>query len=446
MPARWHLTRRDGALWMEGHALPALTERFGSPLHVASAPALRKNAREVHRAFADYPTRAHFSYKTNLVAVVLRVLHEEGIGAEVVDGYELWLAQKLGVRGDDIVFNGPNKSDAELEAAAEADVGLLVLDGLDEIARANAAGDRAGRTLRVGLRLCPDIVPRGMNTSSMTGSRKNQFGIDPAELPEALRRLRASPRLRFRGMHAHIGSGIHDLRSFRRAVNTLLDAQLAAARVGFEPDLLDIGGGLGARHSREFTTFEMLWYLGTGRLPAAPAAAPPDLMRRYATTVIEALDAGVRERGIPRPTLVLEPGRALTSDAQVLLLTVGAVRDRAGIGSFALTDGGAMTVSMMFLSEHHTVMLANRDAPARGVVSVFGRLPSPMDVVYKNLPLPPLRPGDVLAVMDAGAYFTSTATNFGGPRAAVVMVDGEQVTVARRRETWDDLGRIEGLE
>lgn len=445
MPHRWHLTRRDGALWMEGHALPHLTERFGSPLYVASAPALRANCREMIAAFAGYPTRVHFSYKTNLVAGVLRVLHAEGVGAEVVDGYELWLAQKLGMSVEDIVFNGPNKSDAELFAAAEAEVGLLVLDGLDEIPRAQAAADHAGRTLRVGLRLCPDIVPRGMNTSSMTGSRKNQFGIDPAELEEALRRLRASPRLRFRGMHAHIGSGIHDLRSFRRAVGTLLDAQLAATRAGFEPDLLDIGGGLGARHSREFTTFEMLWYLGTGRLPAPPAAAPADLVRRYATAVIEALEEGVRTRGLPRPTLVLEPGRALTSDAQVLLLTVGAVRERAGIGSFALADGGAMTVSMMFLSERHTVLLANRDAPARDVVSVFGRLPSPMDVVYKNLPLPPLVPGDVLAVMDAGAYFTSTATNFGGPRAAVVMVDGEAATIARRRETWDDLGRLEGL-
>jgi diaminopimelate decarboxylase len=144
---------------------------------------------------------------------------------------------------------------------------------------------------------------------------------------------------------------------------------------------------------------------------------------------------------------VLEPGRVVTSDAQVLLLGVGTVRERQGVGRFALTDGGAMTVSMMFLSEWHAVFLANRDAPADGTTSVFGRLPSPMDVVYRRLPVPRLREDDLLAVMDAGAYFTSTATNFGGPRPAVVLIDGGEARVVRRRETFEDLARVEvGLE
>ena len=146
---------------------------------------------------------------------------------------------------------------------------------------------------------------------------------------------------------------------------------------------------------------------------------------------------------LPLPELVLEPGRALVSDAQVLLLTVGAVRERAKIGRFALVDGGAMSVSMMFLSEYHAVLLANRDARATERTSVFGRVPSPMDVVYRNLPLPRLQVGDVLAVMDAGAYFTSTATNFGGPRPAVLLVDGDEVVTVRRRETFADLARVE---
>jgi diaminopimelate decarboxylase len=102
-----------------------------------------------------------------------------------------------------------------------------------------------------------------------------------------------------------------------------------------------------------------------------------------------------------------------------------------------------MTVSMMFLSEHHAVTLANREAPVDGTTSVFGRLPSPMDVVYRRLPTPRLAPGDLLCILDAGAYFTSTATNFGGPRPAVLLIDDGRARVTRRRETPEDLARVE---
>ena len=102
-----------------------------------------------------------------------------------------------------------------------------------------------------------------------------------------------------------------------------------------------------------------------------------------------------------------------------------------------------MTVSLMFLSEYHAVLLANREAPDDGRTSLFGRLPSPMDVVYRNCPLPRLAPGDVIAVMDAGAYFTSTATNFGGPRPGVVLLEGPEARLVRRRETYEDLARVE---
>lgn len=166
-------------------------------------------------------------------------------------------------------------------------------------------------------------------------------------------------------------------------------------------------------------------------------------MGQYAETVRDAVLAGCTRLGLPVPGLVLEPGRAISSDAQLLLLRVGSVRERPGVGRFALVDGGAMTVSMMFLSERHSVLLVNRDAPVDGTTSVFGSLPSPMDVVYRNLPLPALAEGDLLAVMDAGAYFTATATNFGGPRPGVVCLDGGRAAFVRRPETFADLTATE---
>lgn len=448
-PREWGLERLDGRLHLDGVDLVALAQAHGTPLHVASAARLRARCQELRSAFAEYPgeVRVHYSYKTNAAAGILRVLHGEGLRAEVVNDYELWLAGRLGQGGEALVMNGPNKSDEELAAAVRAEVGLLVVDSAAELARVERAAAQAGRVASVGLRVCPDLVPAGMNASSVTGSRRNQFGMDlrGEELTSAIALATRSPHLRARGAMAHIGSGIHDLTAFSREVELLLDVQARLWRAGARPDLLDLGGGLGTRLSRELSTAEMLLYLGTGRLPASPRPGPPDLVRRYGRALSEAVQRGCAARGLPLPTLVVEPGRAVVSDAQVLLLGVGATRERPGVGRFALTDGGAMTVSMMFLSELHAVILANRDPAGlpRAPTSVFGRLPSPMDVVYRNLPLPELRPGDLLAVMDAGAYFSATATNFGGGRPALVLVDGGEARLVVRRETNADLAARE---
>ncbi len=446
-PGLWGLERCQGRLHMDGQDLVALAERLGTPLHVASARILESRYSELRAAFASYPAPVHvcYSYKTNRTAGVLRVLHRLGCGAEVVDEFELRLALQLGLSPEQIVLNGPNKSARELKLAVEHDVGLVVVDGVDEIRRLDALGAAAGRQVPIALRICPDVKPRGMNVSSGTGSRRTQFGLDlrSGEALRAVRETTARSHLRLRGMMAHIGSGIHDLRSVGRSIERLLDLQAAAYRGGAQPDLLDVGGGLGTRRSREFTTWELLRYLGTGRLPQQPSAAPADLVSRYGVTVCEAVTAGCGRRGLEVPELVLEPGRALVSDAQVLLLRVGAIRERPGVGRFALVDGGAMTVSMMFLSEYHSVLLANRDAPLEGATSVFGRLPSPMDVVYRGMPLPRLRANDLLAVMDAGAYFTATETAFGGARPAVVLVEDRCARVIRRRERYEDRVALE---
>lgn len=443
-PGAWGLERHDGRLRLDGCDLPALAAEHGTPLHVVSARALRERVQAFHDAFAGYPgtVRVCFSYKTNRLLGVLRVLHDAGCGAEVVDGLELRLARALGVSSADTVLNGPCKTDDELALAA-AGIGLVVVDGFEEIARLARQAETAGVRVPVALRMCPGVRPRGMNVSSATGARRAQFGFDRrGEFERAVRATLAEPALALRGVMAHVGSGIRDLRAIARAVERLLDGQQAIAAAGGPADVLDVGGGLGARLARELTTFELLRYLAVGRPPARWRPAPADLVRRYASAVIDTVVAGCARRALPLPTLVLEPGRALVSDAQVLLLRVGAVRDRRGIGRFALTDGGAMTVSMMFLSELHAVLLANRDAAVAGRTSVFGRLPSPLDVVYRGAVLPRLETGDLLAVMDAGAYFTATETCFGGARPAVVLIDGAP-RVIRRRETLADRVALE---
>jgi diaminopimelate decarboxylase len=446
-PQDWELARVGGRLAMDGHDLVALAVEHGTPLHVVSAALLQRRCREFTDAFRAYPRRtlACFSYKTNCVAGVLQQVHRAGLGAEVTGGHQLALALRLGVQPAHVVMGGPNKSDDELRQALEAGVGVIVVDSLDELARVEKVAAETGLIAPVALRICPDVAPRGLNASARSGSRRMHFGLDlrSGEADAAVERAVRSPHVRLRGLHAHIGSGIRDVRWFRTEAERVLAVYARTLKLGAEPDLIDLGGGLGASRSREFTTFEQLVYLGLGRLPARHRPAPPGLMARYGAAVTAAIGAACHKLGIPLPDLVLEPGRAVVSDADVLLLSVGEVRDRPGVGRFAFADGGAMSVSLMFLSEYHEVLLANRDAPLDGRTSVFGRVPTGMDVVYRNLPLPRLQAGDLLAVMDAGAYFTSTATNFGGARPAVVLLEHGAARVIRRRETFDDMTRAD---
>jgi diaminopimelate decarboxylase len=446
-PWCWGLERRDGQLHLDGINLNSLASQFRTPLHVASARTLESRYRELVEGFAGYSGSVQicYSYKTNRVAGIVRTLHRAGCGAEVVDEYEIRLALQLGVDPGRIVLNGANKSDVELRTTVHEGIGLVVVDGFLEIDRLDALGAEADRVVPIALRICPDVKPHGMNVSSITGSRRTPFGFDlkSGEVQAAIEHAISKPHLRLRGVMAHIGSGIHHLKGVGKSVERLLDVQLDAARMGAEPDILDVGGGLGTRLSREFTTFEMLRYLAIGRLPRSPRPAPADFFSQYGTVVTDVVTDGCRRRGLELPKLILEPGRSLVSDAQVLLLSVGAVRERPGIGRFAITDGGAMTVSMMFLSEHHAVLLANRDAPLDDRTHVFGRLPSPMDVVYRGARLPRLERGDLLAVMDAGAYFTSTETTFGGARPAVVLIENGEATLIRRRETYEDRVALE---
>ncbi len=446
-PSLWDLQRKNGRLYWEGHDLAALAGAQGTPLHVASAARLRERYAELERAFAGYPAPVdiHFSYKTNPVAGVLQVLHASGAGAEVVDGYELWLARRLGVPGQHIVFNGANKSEAELRAAVQAKVGLVVVDGMAELRRLERLAAEAGETVGVALRVCPDVRPRGLPVQAAAGSRRNLYGFDQrrGEDRPAILLAARSPHLHLRGCMAHIGTGVHDLASYTAAAGRLLESQAAMHEAGAEPDLLDIGGGLATRLSRSFKPLELLRAYALGRAPSHIEPAPEDLFRRYAGAVVQGVTSGCQRLGIPIPRLLLEPGRALVSDSQLLLLRVGTVKERAGVGRFVLVDGGAMTVSMMFLVEFHALFLANRQAPIQGRSHIFGRLPTQLDVVYRGLRTPRLREGDVLAVMNSGAYFSSTATNFGGPRPGVLLLDGPDATMVRRHESHEDLARVD---
>jgi diaminopimelate decarboxylase len=237
-----------------------------------------------------------------------------------------------------------------------------------------------------------------------------------------------------------VGTGIRRARDYERPLAIALKYAARARRLGLEPKVLDIGGGFGVPTSRELDTVEFLAYQAVGRLPQPPDPHRFPPIEEFAAAVATTVSRECERHGIDLPRLVVEPGRSVVSGAGVLLLTVGAVKPRDGVGTWVITDGAAGTVAFPLFYEYHEVFLCRAPAaPRTERYSIVGPVCFSADWIYRNKRMPPIEPGDVIAVCDAGAYFTVQESNFGFPRPAIVAVGNGRARTLRRRETFDDM-------
>jgi diaminopimelate decarboxylase len=430
-PRLWDLeVDAAGHLTLEGHALAELTARWGSPLHVVHAAALRRNARAFLDDEGGPPCEVYYSYKTNPIPGVLRLLHAEGIGAEVISEYELWLALRLGVDPARIVFNGPVKSDASLREAIGRGIALLNANHREELTRIGAVAAELGRRPITGVRVC---------TSASWGG---QFGapIDGGEALAAIEEACRNPHLDMRALHVHFGAPLRTEEQLRQLLDETLDlAHVAAERFGFELDILDLGGSLAIPTVQALSSKDKR--LNMTFLADLP---PPDPgrtleIRAYVRLVRRLVRAGCQRRGLPVPRIVLEPGRALTGNTQLLLTTVHTLKHASNAAPYAILDAG-INLAQSVQSEFHQVYAATKmHASNYGSYRLAGPICSPGDVLYWGCTLPELAPGDTLAIMDAGAYFVPFATSFSFPQPAIVLVDDGAVRPLRRAERFEDL-------
>ena len=435
----------DGSLKMGGLVTQDMALRYGTPLHVIDEAALANRARRICTAFrAAYPgdTTTCFAMKSNNTPGVVEMVLAQGLEAEVATPYEWYLARRLGKAPDTIIVNGPNKGTL-LETAVDEGAGLIVVDGPQELLLLEELSRSRGRKPRILLRINPNVVPKGMNRASATGSRKQSvFGFDvvSGEVTAALDRLARSDVLDFRGFHCHVGTGIQRAKDYVRPLEIAVQYAERALRLGLEPSVLDIGGGFGVPTSRELDTVEFLAYQAAGRLPKAPNPTQFPPIEDFATAVTTTIAKECGRFGISLPRLIIEPGRSVVSGAGVLLLTVGAVKHRDGVGTWVITDGAAGTVAFPLFYEYHEVFLCRAPHADRTVLySLVGPVCFSADWIYRNKRMPPIKAGDVLAVCDAGAYFTVQESNFGYPRPAIVGVKDGRTRLLRRRETFDDM-------
>jgi diaminopimelate decarboxylase len=402
----------DGELSIGGVRASALAEEFGTPLVVYCEETIRAQARAWRRGAPDavivYGTKAFPN------VAIMRLLAEEGIGADVSTLGELRFAQAAEVPAERIVVHGNNKSDEELAAAAEADVWLVVLDSPEEVDRAVAFGVR-----RVLLRVTPGIEAGG-HAAIQTGQVGSKFGVPPEDAPEVIASA-LEAGLEMLGLHVHIGSQLLDEAPARSTIDWLANfAAEVRAKLNWTGAIVNLGGGLGIQY-----------------VEGEPTLDPETYAHSLATRLHHAWSA----QNLPQPQLVFEPGRSLVGRAGVTLYRVGVVKHTGGTTWVAVDGGMSDNPRPALYGARYSALLANRaDEPPAGTYAVCGKHCESGDVLIERAALPEPRRGDLLAVPATGAYTLGMASNYNAlPRLAVALIGGGSGQLIRHRESIDGL-------
>ncbi|MSQ11600.1 MAG: diaminopimelate decarboxylase [Dehalococcoidia bacterium] len=419
-----------GHLELGGCDATALAQEFGTPLYVFCEETLRGQCRAFLKGFgAHYPNvRVLFAGKAYINPALARIFRDEGLGLDVVSGGELAVAKSVSFPPGQVYFHGNNKSTQELKEALEYGVGRIVLDNLDELARVEQLAQGLGRKAAILVRVNPGIDPH-THSHTTTGILDSKFGFPLAtgQAEQAVKAALASPHLQLVGLHFHLGSPIFELEPYAIAIQVVLDFAARLAKDGLALQEFSPGGGYAIN------------YLRTQRAPAP---------EEYAEVIGGATRQGCEALGLPLPTLVLEPGRAIVGPAGVALYTVGSVKPIPGVRTYASVDGGmGDNIRPALYDAKYEVVAANRLADAEtDTVTVAGKYCESGDLLVRDTRLPPLALGDLLALPAAGAYAPSMASTYNlNPRPAIVLVKNGRARLIRRRETYQDLMRNDVL-
>jgi diaminopimelate decarboxylase len=400
-------TDADGMLIIGGCRADDLAAEFGTPALVVAEEALRARAREyVDELISRWPdSRAVFASKAFPCTAVQRVMVEEGLGLDVAGGGEILTALKAGIDPALIVLHGNAKTTEEITMAVENGIGLVVVDGPDDVDRLEAIVP-PGRSQDVLVRVIPGVTA-DTHAHVLTGHEGSKFGLAPAAASALIQRIDQSPRLRMRGVHAHVGSQILEAEPLAAAV-----APLAALG---EFEIYDLGGGLGARYT---------W-----------VDWPPSVAE-----YLDVLIGAAREHLPAAAQIIIEPGRSMVATSAATIYRV--ITIKRGKITFVAVDGGmGDNLEVALFDQRFEAGIANRlDATDGEIVTVVGRHCESGDILVDGVPLNAPQVDDLLVVPATGAYCYTMSNNYNGNRRIpVVFVASGTPSLVVRRETWDDL-------
>ena len=405
---------KDGRMYCEDLPLELIAKEVGTPAYIYSRRTLERHYRAFDESFAGADHMVCYSVKANSNLSILKLFAQMGAGFDIVSGGELYRVLKAGGDPNKVVYSGVGKTEKEIEAALDAGIMMFSIESFQELEAIDSVAGLMGSRAQIALRINPDVDP-GTHPYISTGMKKNKFGIDISLALDGYTKARELSNVEPVGVTCHIGSQLTDmapfvdsLRRLKKLVGTLRDE-------GFEIQYLDLGGGLGITYSDE---------------------QPP-----HPSDYAEAFRDEIKDLDL---TLIFEPGRVIVGNAGILLIKVLYTKD-TGEKHFVIIDAGMNDLIRPSLySAHHDIRAVTRRPGEERVADLVGPICESGDFLAKDRPLPNLLPGDLIAVMSAGAYGFTMASNYNSrPRAPEVLVEGDNYRIIRHRETYDDLIALE---
>ncbi|MCB0208763.1 MAG: diaminopimelate decarboxylase [Anaerolineae bacterium] len=413
---------------INGHDTVDLAQQLGTPLYIYDVETIHHQIATYQKALAGYAGSHQLTYasKAFLCTAMVQLMAGAGVGLDVASAGEIFIAQHGGADPAAIHLHGNNKTSFDLSEALQAGVGRIVVDNAAEFERLAAMAAERNQPVNIWLRITPDVAVETVHAYTVTGTADSKFGF-PLDQAEALAQqllTDKNPWITLKGLHLHLGSHFHDAEPVSHALDRLLDlAAKLRDDAGWTLSELCAGGGWGVRYYPD---------------------DPPMPIKPFVTGIVTAIEQGCRTRNLPLPQLFLEPGRSLVAQAGVALYSVGGRKVIPDVRTYVSVDGGlADNPRPALYQAQYTALLANRaNEPEMETVAVAGPFCESGDILIRAVDLPLANPGDIMAVPVAGAYQLSMSSNYNAAlKPAVIFIDGSEVKLVQRRETFEDLVR-----
>ena len=405
-----------------------LAEEFGTPLYVFDEDTLRTICREFVGEFGSrYPnSRVAYASKAFLNPAIAKLVLDEGLGLDVVSGGELAMSRAVDFPPELVYFHGNNKTPDELEMALDYRIGRIVVDSFHEMDVLNELARGKGVTQDVMLRLSPGVDPH-THVHTTTGILDSKFGfsVETGHAALAIRQALDASNLDLVGIHFHLGSPIFELEPYSIAIDTVLTFVAQFRDEGLQLREFSPGGGFAIGYVRE-------------QLPPA--------IGDYAEVIASATRSRCQQLGFDEPSLVVEPGRSIVGRAGVALYRVGGIKEIPTVRRYVSLDGGmGDNIRPALYDARYEAVLANRVSdPPQETVTLVGKYCESGDVLIRDITLPVVESGDLVAIPSSGAYAVPMSSNYNlNPRPAIVMVKNGKARLIRRRETYEDMMRPE---
>lgn len=419
----------QGHLEIGGVDTVQLAGKYGTPLFVYDVQLIRDRAKEFQQAFIDAGVKAQVAYASKAFSCVamVQLANELGLSLDVVSGGELYTAIAAGMPMERVHFHGNNKSPEEINMAVEANIGCFVVDNFYELQLLEETAKRHQKKVSILLRTTPGIEAH-THEYITTGQEDSKFGFDlvSGQVDEAIQRGMASENLELLGLHCHIGSQIFETTGFVMAVEKIYSyIEKWKNELQYEPAVLNLGGGFGIRYVE-----------GDHPLPVS----------EYVHATINAVKREAERLQMELPEIWIEPGRSLVGDAGTTLYTIGSRKDIPNVRHYLSVDGG-MTDNLrpaLYQAEYEAILANRANDTVAEKVSIAGKCCESGDMLIWDLPLPKANHEDILAVFCTGAYGYSMANNYNRiPRPAVVFVENGIAKLVIKRESYEDLLRLD---